>query len=144
MVTKSGTNTWHGTGFEFVRNAVFDANDFFYNRDTCRLKFTAGQSCPKQVLNQNQYGGVIGGPIKKDKLFIFGSYEGTGSKNGVNAVGNSSSRALPDYSAGDRTSQAWVSAIDRGQLSTLPVRTLPGPNGSFRAILPPPASARLL
>ena len=43
----------------------------------------AGESCPKQVLNQNQWGGVIGGPIKKDKLFIFGSYQGTGSKNGV-------------------------------------------------------------
>ena len=38
----------------------------------------AAAVCPKQVLNQNQYGGVIGGPIKKDKLFIFGSYQGTG------------------------------------------------------------------
>ena len=46
VVTKSGTNTWHGTGFEFVRNAVFDANDFFYNRDTCRLDFAAGHPAP--------------------------------------------------------------------------------------------------
>ena len=48
VVTKSGTNTWHGTAFEFFRNAKLDANDFFYNRDTCRLNF-AGQSCPHQV-----------------------------------------------------------------------------------------------
>ncbi len=48
-----------------------------------------GQSCPKQVLNQNQWGGVIGGPIKKDKLFIFGSFQDTGAKNGVNSAGNS-------------------------------------------------------
>ena len=77
VVTKSGTNSWHGTAFEFFRNAELDANDFFYNRDTCRTQF-AGQSCPKQMLNQNQWGGVIGGPIKKDKLFIFGSYQETG------------------------------------------------------------------
>jgi Carboxypeptidase regulatory-like domain/TonB dependent receptor len=110
VLTKSGTNTWHGTAFEFVRNAVLDANDFFYNRDTCRLTY-AGQSCPKQVLNQNQYGGVIGGPIKKDKLFIFGSYEGTGSKNGVNIAGNSEVNLYPEIPSGDRTSQAWLSQL---------------------------------
>lgn len=110
VVTKSGTNTWHGTAFEFVRNAVFDANDFFYNRDTCRLDF-AGQSCPKQVLNQNQYGGVIGGPIKKDKLFIFGSYEGTGQKNGVNVAGLSEIPYYPVIPAGPRNSQSFVSQL---------------------------------
>jgi len=110
VLTKSGTNTWHGTAFEFVRNAVFDANDFFYNRDTCRLTY-AGQSCPKQVLNQNQYGGVIGGPIKKDKLFIFGSYEGTGAKNGVNAAGNSAISLYPLIPTGDRTTQSFVSQL---------------------------------
>ena len=127
VVTKSGTNTWHGTGFEFVRNAVFDANDFFYNRDTCRLNF-AGQSCPKQVLNQNQYGGVIGGPIKKDKLFIFGSYQGTGSKNGVNPVGNSSIADYPVIPSGDRTSQAFVSQLIADNC-LLPSFGPPGPNG---------------
>src|SRR5580704_14488610 len=127
VVTKSGTNTWHGTAFEFVRNAVFDANDFFYNRDTCRLNF-AGQSCPHQVLNQNQYGGVIGGPIKKDKLFIFGSYEGTGSKNGVNVAGNSSIALYPVIPAGDRTTQSFVTALIAGNCR-LPSFGPPGPNG---------------
>ena len=127
VVTKSGTNTWHGTGFEFVRNAVFDANDFFYNRDTCRLDFAAGH-CPHQVLNQNQYGGVIGGPIKKDKLFIFGSYEGTGSKNGVNVAGNSSIALYPVIPAGDRTTQSFVTALIAGNCR-LPSFGPPGPNG---------------
>jgi len=127
VVTKSGTNSWHGTGFEFVRNAVLDANDFFYNRDTCRLTY-AGQSCPKQVLNQNQYGGVIGGPIKKDKLFIFGSYEGTGSKNGVNPVGNSSIALYPLIPSGDRTSSAFVQQLI-AENCQLPSFGPPGPNG---------------
>ncbi len=135
VVTKSGTNTWHGTAFEFVRNAVLDANDFFYNRDTCRINY-ADQSCPKQVLNQNQYGGVIGGPIKKDKLFIFGSYEGTGSKNGVNQAGNSAISLYPIVPAGDRTSQAWVQQLITANCQ-LPSFGPPGPNGVLPCSLPP-------
>jgi hypothetical protein len=127
VVTKSGTNTWHGTAFEFFRNADLDANDFFYNRDTCRLDF-AGQSCPHQVLNQNQYGGVIGGPIKRDKLFIFGSYEGTGSKNGVNPVGNSSITLYPLIPSGPRNTQAFVSQLI-AENCELPSFGPPGPNG---------------
>ena len=49
----------------------------------------------KQVLNQNQFGGVIGGPIKKDKLFIFGSYQGTRSRNEVAPQGNTSGVNVP-------------------------------------------------
>src|SRR5256886_4965674 len=66
IVTKSGSNSWHGTAFEFFRNAQLNANDFFYNRDN------PSSRTAKQVLNQNQFGGVIGGPIRKDKLFVFG------------------------------------------------------------------------
>ena len=54
VVTKSGTNQWHGTAFEFFRNAQMNANDFFYNRDN------PNSQTSKQVLNQNQFGGVIG------------------------------------------------------------------------------------
>src|SRR6516162_1024232 len=68
VVTKSGTNQFHGSAFEFFRNAQLNANSFFYNRDSCAY----GASCPKQILNQNQFGGVLGGPVKKDKLFFFG------------------------------------------------------------------------
>jgi hypothetical protein len=127
VVTKSGTNAWHGTAFEFVRNAVFDANDFFYNRDTCRLDF-AGESCPKQVLNQNQYGGVIGGPIKKDKLFIFGSYEGTGQRNGVNIAGSSAITLYPIIPYGPRNTQSFVSQLIADNCE-LPSFGPPGPDG---------------
>ncbi len=127
VVTKSGTNTWHGTAFEFFRNADLDANDFFYNRDTCRVQF-AGQACPHQVLNQNQWGGVIGGPIKKDKLFIFGSYQGTGSKNGSATAGNSAISLYPIIPAGNRSSPGFVSALIAGNCQ-LPSFGPPGPNG---------------
>jgi hypothetical protein len=63
---KSGTNSWNGNVFDYFRNAVFDAN-YFQNNFT-------GQPKPKH--NQHQYGGVFGGPVRKDKDFVFLSYEG--------------------------------------------------------------------
>jgi hypothetical protein len=72
VVTKSGTNQYHGDIFEFLRNTELDANDFFRN--------SAGQTRP--VLRQNQFGGIFGGPILKNKLFFFVSYQGTRQTNG--------------------------------------------------------------
>ncbi len=72
VVTKSGSNQFHGSAFEFFRNTVLNANDFFLKKN--------GQPRPK--LNQNQFGAVIGGPILKDKWFFFGSYQGTRQING--------------------------------------------------------------
>jgi hypothetical protein len=66
VVTKAGTNTFHGTAFEYFRNDKLDANDWFANRG----------ALAKPELRQNDFGGVLGGPIFKDKLFFFGSYEG--------------------------------------------------------------------
>src|ERR1700758_1114896 len=66
VVTKSGTNAFHGTAFEYFRNDVLDANDWFADNKGLR----------KPALRQNDFGGVLGGPIIKDKLFFFGSYEG--------------------------------------------------------------------
>jgi len=66
VVTKSGTNAFHGTAFEYLRNNVLDANDWFANHS----------GLPQPALRQNDFGGVLGGPIIKDKLFFFGSYEG--------------------------------------------------------------------
>ena len=63
LVTMSGANQFHGSMFEFLRNSVFDARNFFDQ-----------QSVPP--LRRNQFGGSAGGPIKKDRTFIFGSYEG--------------------------------------------------------------------
>lgn len=66
VVTKSGTNAFHGTAFEYFRNDKLDANDWFANAN--------GLARPE--LRQNDFGAVLSGPIKKDKLFFFGSYEG--------------------------------------------------------------------
>ena len=63
---KSGTNQYHGSVFEFLRNDAFDANNWFNNR--------AGRK--KGDLSQNQFGGTFGGPIIKDKTFIFADYQG--------------------------------------------------------------------
>ena len=63
VVTQSGTNTLHGDLFEFLRNSALDARNFF-----------AQASAPP--FHQNQFGGVLGGPLKKDRWFLFGNYEG--------------------------------------------------------------------
>ena len=88
VVTKSGTNQFHGDVFEFLRNTALDANDFFRN--------SAGQSRP--VLRQNQFGGILGGPIVKNKLFFFVSYQGTRQTNGEGSTSLQSVR-LPLLSA---------------------------------------------
>ncbi len=62
-VTKSGTNEFHGDLFEFLRNGAFNARDFFATQ--------------RDSLKRNQFGGVLGGPIVKDRLFFFGGYQGT-------------------------------------------------------------------
>jgi len=85
-VTKSGSNTLHGSGFEFFRNTALNANDFFRNRYCAQPGVNCGTSVKPQ-LNQNQFGGVIGGAIIKDKLFFFGSYQGTRQKNGLASQG---------------------------------------------------------
>jgi len=63
IVTQSGTNQWHGTAFEFLRNNVLDAPNFFDQGDAPPFR-------------RNQFGASMGGPIKKDKTFLFGNYEG--------------------------------------------------------------------
>ncbi len=67
VVTKSGTNQVHGSLFEFFRNRVLDANDYF----------NIPQGIPRLDLKRNQYGATLGGPIVKDKMFFFLAYQGT-------------------------------------------------------------------
>lgn len=69
VVTKSGTNNFHGSAFEFIRNDAFDARNFF--------------SPDVPALKQHQFGGTIGGPILKDRTFFFGSYEGFRQIKGI-------------------------------------------------------------
>jgi hypothetical protein len=99
VVTKSGTNAFHGTGFEFFRNTSLNATDFFRNRQ-CGVTplplacLDGTKPRVKQTLNQNQFGGTFGGPIKKDKLFFFVGYQQTWQKNGAAAQGFSSGITL--------------------------------------------------
>ena len=69
VITKSGSNQLHGTVFEFLRNTALDARNFF--------------SPERSFYRQNQFGGTIGGPIRKNKLFFFGDYQGTRQSQGV-------------------------------------------------------------
>ena len=74
MVTKSGSNEIHGTAYEFARNAIFDARNYF--APTYSTINGAQVFNPKPDFTRHQYGGTVGFPIKKDKLFVFGGYEG--------------------------------------------------------------------
>jgi hypothetical protein len=80
LLTRSGSNDFHGAAWEFVRNDIFNANDFFLN--------AGGQ--PRPNLKQNQFGGTVGGPIRKGKLFVFGSFQGTRQVNGLDPTSLSS------------------------------------------------------
>jgi hypothetical protein len=100
VVTKSGTNAWHGTAFEFFRNTVLNADDFF-------AKYSG---FARGVLDQNQWGGVFGGPIKKDKFFFFTSFQDTSQRNGVAIQGFSTGVTLPPIPTGDRSNTAAFQA----------------------------------
>ena len=76
LMTKRGENTFHGDLWEFLRNDIFNANAFFRN--------ATGQ--PKPNLKQNQFGATAGGPVKRNKLFFFASYQGTRQVNGLDTT----------------------------------------------------------
>jgi len=69
VVTRSGGNEFHGALFEFLRNDVSDARNFFVTRT--------------EPLKQNQFGGILGGPVKRNKVFFFGYYEGFRNRQGI-------------------------------------------------------------
>jgi hypothetical protein len=113
VVTKSGTNNFHGDVWEFFRNSAMDANDFFNHFSEIQLK----QPNKPQILNENLFGGTIGGPIKKDKLFFFGSYQGIRQKNGIGtngfATGLTTNLTLLPFSEPDGTRNDEVGTIPR-------------------------------
>jgi carboxypeptidase family protein/TonB-dependent receptor-like protein len=72
-ITRSGTNAFHGSAYEFLRNSALDAANFFEN---------AG-GIPKSPFRRNQFGGTIGGPIVKNRTFFFADYEGNRQSKGI-------------------------------------------------------------
>lgn len=87
ITTKSGTNDFHGTLFEFLRNTDLDARSFF--------------ATDREQFNENEFGGSLGGPIKKDKTFFFVDYQGRRLREGITQVGTIPTPAMinGDFSA---------------------------------------------
>jgi len=108
VVTKSGSNQWHGSVFEFLRNTKLNARNFFDP--------VAG----KAAYHQNQFGGTFGGPIKKDKLFFFADYQGNRKIQGVTQ--NISGAPSQAEESGN------LSALAAGDVFTT-AQLLPGVNG---------------
>lgn len=99
IVSKTGSNKFHGNLWEFFRNDALNANDYFLKQN--------GQ--PRPVLKHNQFGGAIGGPIRKNQTFFFASYQGTIERDGV-ATGAKSTALLPQLTA-DRSTAALGAAF---------------------------------
>jgi len=76
VTIKSGTNQLHGTAYEFLRNDKLDGTNFFANRN----------GAGKPEYRQNQFGGTAGGPIRRNKLFVFGSFDGTRIRSGTSSI----------------------------------------------------------
>ncbi len=102
MVTKSGTNALHGTAFDFLRNTDLNANTFFADR----------AHLARPVFIQNQYGATLGGPIKKDKIFFFGSFEGIRA-----AIGSTSTYTVPTPQEEEGIISSPTPLIDPGQFN---------------------------
>jgi hypothetical protein len=95
VVTQSGTNSLHGSAFEFLRNSALDARNYF----------AVGSQAPP--FKQNQFGGALGGPIKKDRWFLFGNYEGFRQ-----ALTQSNVSVVPDSEA--RNGFLWTGSASTG------------------------------
>jgi len=102
VITKSGSNQFHGTFFEFLRNNLLNANDFFLNE--------TGQDRPD--LKQNQFGFTFGGPIKQERLYFFGSYQGMRQTNGL-AAGQARTACVASLSTPPLTNDRSAEALGR-------------------------------
>ena len=118
MASKSGTNGYHGSAYEFLRNSALDARNFFDFSSNGTVDPTPIQ---KPEFRQNQFGGSLGGPIVKDKLFFFGNYEGLRA-----SLGQTNNTFVPEP------------YVANGYLPTSQVTTPFAPCGAPAA--PPPAT----
>lgn len=150
VVYKSGTNQFHGTAYEFLRNSVLDSNNFFANRN----------NVPLGSFKRSQFGGTFGGPIKRNKTFFMASYEGLRQRSAAQkantvptslerqgdfsrtfaANGNliqiynpNSTRANPngsgfirDVFAGNRIPDNQIDAVARNVMNYFPLPNAPG------------------
>jgi len=103
-ITRSGTNTFHGTAFDFLRNQAFDATNFFNNLS----------HLPKQPLKQNQFGASGGYKLLRDKLFLFGDYEGVRQTKGT---------SLTQFTISDAVRAGNVTNLSTGTVSAVPINS---------------------
>jgi hypothetical protein len=149
MLSKSGTNQWHGDAFEYLRNAALDGDNYF------DIKASNGDHPdgePRRIppFRRNQFGGSFGGPIKKDKVFFYGVYEGlrqllSQTSNTVvlpaachDLVANGSNYAFPSNAtasgcAAGLTTATVVPAVDQPLINLVP---MPNNGADFTAAVP--------
>jgi hypothetical protein len=110
IVTKSGTNSFHGSAAEYFRNDALDARNYFNP-----VKNSNGTTNPKAPFHNNQYGGSVGGPIIKDKTFFYMDYEGQQEPVGVVTLANVPTGSGPGgaLSPSDATNPVIASLIAR-------------------------------
>ncbi len=142
-ITKSGTNQFHGSAYEFLRNDKLDAANFFENAN----------SLPKASFRQNQFGVSAGGPIKKDKLFIFGDYEGIRYSKGIptpiTVPSNDARLGILHDSCGNAPGTAYNNSTDFGNCTTtaggafVPNPILAGPCLKLDNVTPNPNATNL-
>jgi hypothetical protein len=94
-VTKSGTNSIHGNAYEFLRNTDLNANNYFLNRS----------AVPRPQYQRNQFGGTLGGPLVKDRVFFFVSYQGSRERNGTSLLNSVGTVVVPSILTNDRSEQ---------------------------------------
>ncbi|HUY13636.1 MAG TPA: carboxypeptidase regulatory-like domain-containing protein [Terriglobia bacterium] len=127
LLTKSGTNDLHGTAYDYVQNNIFNAAPFFFNADPA---IPLDQKVP--ALHRNVFGATIGGPIKKDKLFFFGSYQGVRDHDQFNGFSQASVpiRLTNDRSAATLAQQFGLSASQINP-AALKLMNFKLPNGQY-------------
>ena len=138
MVTKSGTNAFHGTASEYFRNDALDSKNYF--------------APTKPTHDRNQFGIATGGPVMRNKLFFFGGYEGTRETNGEVQIATAITD--PKWLQGDFSGSATIvrdpltgqpfagnvipqgrfSQFARSQMQNTPIANLPGATNNFRTI----------
>ena len=118
LVTKSGTNNFHGSAYEYNRNTIFSANDPFLKES----QVSSGESNTAPKLLRNVFGATVGGPIKKNRLFFFANYEGRRDAQGTSVLRDVPSAALQsgvlEYLCQATRTAAWTRQIVPAARST--------------------------
>jgi hypothetical protein len=132
LVTRSGTNTFNGTVYEFLRNTALDANSYFNKQ----------QGLPKEELKRNQFGGVLGGPIQRDRAFFFVNYDGMRRTQETsqlvtvptNTLRNGIFRFVTQACPGQTASRNLPGCVDAGGNPLVPVSSYNYPANDPRAL----------